>query len=82
MIQRVAILGAGAVGGYFVWGLSEKLGKNLWVIAKGERKERLEREGLTIKGEIFHFPGENAGGGSRSGFAFSGDKVWRFGGKS
>ena len=56
MIQRVAILGAGAVGGYFVWGLSEKLGKNLWVIAKGERKERLEREGLTINGEIFHFP--------------------------
>ena len=56
MIQTVAILGAGAVGGYFVWGLSEKLGKNLWVIAKGERKERLEREGLTINGEIFHFP--------------------------
>lgn len=56
MIQTVAILGAGAVGGYFVWGLSEKLGKNLWVIAKGERKEGLEREGLTINGEIFHFP--------------------------
>ena len=56
MIQTVAILGAGAVGGYFVWGLSEKLGENLWVIAKGERKERLEREGLTINGKIFHFP--------------------------
>ncbi|MGN0203042.1 MAG: ketopantoate reductase family protein [Coprococcus sp.] len=48
MIQRVAILGAGAVGSYFISGLQEKLGDNLWVIAEGSRKERLEREGITI----------------------------------
>lgn len=47
-IQTVAILGAGAVGAYFIWGLSEKLGKNLWVIAEGERKARLENEGILI----------------------------------
>lgn len=47
-IETVAVLGTGAVGSYFVWGLQEKLGENIWVIAKGERKCRLETEGITI----------------------------------
>ena len=47
-IHTVAILGTGAVGSYFVWGLQEKLGENLWVIAKGERKARLASEGISI----------------------------------
>lgn len=42
-IETVAIIGAGAIGGYFIWGLSDKLGDNLWVIAVGERKARLEK---------------------------------------
>ena len=54
-IKTVALIGAGAVGGYFVAGLKEKSGENLWVIAEGERKERLEREGLWINGQQF-FP--------------------------
>lgn len=52
-IEKVALLGAGAVGAYFIWGLSEKLGDNFSVIADGERKERLEREGLIINGEHY-----------------------------
>ena len=48
-IKTVALIGAGAVGCYFVAGLKEKLGENLWVIAEGERKERLEREGVWIQ---------------------------------
>lgn len=47
-VKTIGILGAGAVGSYFVYGLQEKFGEDLWLIAKGERKERLEREGLTI----------------------------------
>ena len=47
-IETVAILGAGAVGSYFIYGLNEKFGENLWIIANGERKERLEKEGLMI----------------------------------
>jgi len=47
-IKKVALLGAGAVGAYFIWGLSEKMGENFCVIAKSARKERLEREGLII----------------------------------
>lgn len=52
-IEKVALLGAGAVGAYFVWGLSEKLGENFCVAAKGERKARLEKEGLTINGKQY-----------------------------
>lgn len=52
-IQTVAILGAGAVGSYFIWGLSEKLKDRLWVIADGERKRRLETSGIKINGERY-----------------------------
>lgn len=45
---KVALLGAGAVGAYFIWGLSEKLGDNFCVVAKGTRKEKLETEGIII----------------------------------
>lgn len=53
MIRTVAILGAGAIGGYFIWGLTEKLQDKLWVIAEGERKARLESEGLLINGKRY-----------------------------
>ena len=49
-IRTVAVLGAGAIGGYFINGLREKLGGNLWVVADGARKERLERNGLLLNG--------------------------------
>ena len=52
-IERVALLGAGAVGAYFIWGLSEKLGENFCVVAKGERNARLKREGICINGEWY-----------------------------
>lgn len=52
-IRRVAILGVGAVGAYFVQGLNEKLGEDLWVVAKGERGERLKKEGLLINGRKY-----------------------------
>ena len=52
-IKKVALIGAGAVGAYFVWGLSGKLGDNFCVIASGERKNRLERNGLTINNKEY-----------------------------
>lgn len=52
-INTTAILGAGAVGGYFIWGLSEKLKDNLWIIADNGRKERLKREGININGKNY-----------------------------
>ena len=47
-IHSVAVLGAGAVGSYVIWGLSEKKDISLSVIAKGERAERLKAEGQVI----------------------------------
>lgn len=47
-IEKVALLGAGAVGAYFIWGLTEKLGENFCVVAKEERKNRLEQDGMII----------------------------------
>ena len=37
-IKTVAIIGAGAIGSYFIAGLTEKLGDDLWIVAEGERK--------------------------------------------
>ena len=55
-IEKVALFGAGAVGAYFIWGLMDKLGENFCVVAKGERKERLENDGLVINGKEYKFP--------------------------
>lgn len=53
-IHTIAILGAGAVGSYFYWGLREKSGENVWLVAEGERKERLEKNGLILNGQLYH----------------------------
>ena len=43
-IKSVAVLGAGAVGSYVIWGLSEKSDIRLGVIAEGERARTSEKE--------------------------------------
>ena len=53
--KSVAILGAGAVGSYMLWGLSNKKDIDLCVVADGERKDRLEKNGLLIN-ETPYFP--------------------------
>ncbi len=53
-IKTVALMGAGAVGSYVIWGLSGKPGIDLQVIADGERRNRLERDGLCINDQVFH----------------------------
>ena len=50
IIKKVAVLGAGAVGAYVLYGLSDIYKEKLWVIAKGERAERLKANGLVING--------------------------------
>ena len=51
--KNVVIIGAGAVGSYMLWGLSQKDDIDLSVIASGERKARLEAEGLFINDKKF-----------------------------
>ena len=52
-IKKVAVLGAGAVGSYVIWGLSQKDSIQLGVIAEGERAERL-KNGITINSEKYY----------------------------
>ena len=49
-IKTVAVLGAGAVGAYVLYGLRDVYKENLWVIAEGDRAERLKTDGLVING--------------------------------
>lgn len=51
-IKSVAILGAGAVGSYCIYGLS-KCDIQLSVVAKNERNERLKKNGCLINGVIY-----------------------------
>ena len=49
-IKKVAVLGAGAVGSYVIWGLSQAENLSLGVIAEGERAGRLKENGCLING--------------------------------
>ena len=53
-IKKVAVLGAGAVGSYVIWGLSNREDIELGVIAEGARAERLKQNGCAINGKIYH----------------------------
>ncbi len=64
-IKKVALLGAGAVGSYVIWGLSGKEGIQFGVVAAGERNARLKEKGCSINGEIYRptvWTPEEAGG--------------------
>ncbi|MDO4961927.1 MAG: 2-dehydropantoate 2-reductase [Eubacteriales bacterium] len=47
-INSVAIFGSGAIGSFILWGLSKKPEIDVCVVASGERKARLERDGMMI----------------------------------
>lgn len=52
-IKKVAVLGAGAVGSYVIWGLSNRKDIRLGVIAEGARAERLKK-GCIINDVTYH----------------------------
>lgn len=54
-IQRVSILGAGALGAVYVT-LFYKAGFSASVVARGERYERLVRDGLVVNGRHYSIP--------------------------
>lgn len=51
--KSVALLGAGAVGSYVMWGLLSKAELELCIVADGERKKRFEENGFLINGNKF-----------------------------
>ena len=50
-IKTVAVLGAGAVGSYIIWGLDKKV--KLGVIGEGERAKRLQK-GCLINDQMYY----------------------------
>ncbi len=55
-IKTVSLIGLGAMGAFFAPRLEAYLGhKNFRVIAGGERKERLKKQGVTINGQNYIF---------------------------
>ena len=55
-INKVSLIGLGAMGSFFAPSLNLYLGKeNFSVIADGERAEKLKSKGITINGITHHF---------------------------
>jgi 2-dehydropantoate 2-reductase len=55
-IQKVAILGAGAVGAYFAAQFFNSPAFSTSLIASGQRAEKLEQEGLVVNGKSYFIP--------------------------
>ena len=54
--MKIALIGAGAVGGYFIWGMenSDRDDRKFTVIAEGDRKKRLAEKGIKVNGTVYH----------------------------
>lgn len=52
-IKSIAVLGAGAVGSYIIWGLSTRKDIRLGVVAEGERAKRLQQNGCKINDTVY-----------------------------
>lgn len=54
--MKIALIGAGAVGAYFIWRFdqADPKEKEFTVIADGDRKDRLVKDGIRINGTVYH----------------------------
>lgn len=50
-IKNIAVIGAGAIGSYFITGLQQKEDISLCVVAEGERRSRLQEQGICVNGK-------------------------------
>jgi 2-dehydropantoate 2-reductase len=55
-IQKVAILGAGAMGAYFATQFFDTPGFSTGFIATGQRLETLKRDGIVVNGKTYRIP--------------------------
>ena len=55
-IHKVVVIGAGAMGAYFASRFYEAPGFSTSFLAKGERQEKLQKNGLVINGDSYHIP--------------------------
>ena len=52
--MRIALIGAGAVGAYFIWGFEGNDEVELTVIADGDRAVSMKAKGVTINDKVYH----------------------------
>lgn len=52
--KKIALIGAGAVGAYFIYGFSGLKDIDFCLVAEGERYEKLKRDGITINDTLYH----------------------------
>ena len=54
--MKIALLGAGAVGAYFIWGFenADLKYRDFTVIADGARLDRLKESGIKVNGTVYH----------------------------
>lgn len=55
-IKKIGLIGAGAIGAYFLWGMRALPREDICIIAEGERKKRIIKEGVIINGERYDYP--------------------------
>ena len=55
-IKKVVILGAGAMGAYFASCFFDSQGFETGIVARGERYDRLSRDGLVVNGKKYSIP--------------------------
>lgn len=55
MIKTIGIIGAGSVGSALIWEIHKRDPENLYVVAKGERAERMIQKGIDVNGNTI-FP--------------------------
>ena len=55
MIQKITLIGLGAMGSFFAPRLQAEYGENFRVLANGERKQRLEAEGIYVNDKQYFF---------------------------
>lgn len=55
-IEKVTLIGLGAMGVFFAPRISEHLGADFRILADGARKDRLEHRGVTVNGVNYRFP--------------------------
>ncbi len=55
-MMKVALVGAGAVGSYFIWGFHGCQDVDFHVIADGERYRKIKEQGVYINGQTYYPP--------------------------
>lgn len=55
-INKVTLIGLGAMGSYLAPRLYDNLGENFRILASGERKKRLSEQGITVNDVQYIFP--------------------------